>query len=50
MDMDKKVATMSDVKLTKYNQFFEKHKKMHFKEETKKRIRKEMDNRSSMYL
>jgi protein associated with RNAse G/E len=50
MDMDKKVVKMSNDKLVKYNSFFEKHKKMHFKEETKAKVRKEIDNRSSMYL
>jgi protein associated with RNAse G/E len=50
MDMDIKIAKMSDNKLVKYNHFFEKHKNMHFKEETKNKVNKEMDKRSSMYL
>lgn len=50
MDMELKVSKMSDNKLVKYTNFFEKHKNMHFKENTKKKVSKEMDKRSSMYL
>jgi protein associated with RNAse G/E len=50
MDMESKISKMSDNKLVKYTNFFEEHKKMHFKEETKSKVSKEMDKRSSMYL